>query len=101
MNDNKGDKLDGLFAAARSVRVDTSVCEEFFETRLMARLREKRNGTQVWFSWIWRLVPVFVIVIVALGSTSLILDRDSSADIFSAIANGHDEYQVVAYLEGD
>jgi hypothetical protein len=28
-------------------------------------------------------------------------DGDGTADVFSAIASGHDEYQVVAFLEGE
>jgi hypothetical protein len=101
MNDNRDEKLDRLFRNARSVRVDTSAREDYFENRVVASIRERREGSQSWFSWAWRLVPVFVVAFIVLGSTSLIVERDSSADIFSAIANGNDEYQVVAYLEGD
>jgi hypothetical protein len=101
MNDNRDERLDGLFSAARSVRADTSAREDFFENRVVASLREKRESRQSWFSWTWRLAPVFVVAFIVLGSVSLIVDRDSSADIFSAIANGNDEYQVVAYLEGE
>lgn len=103
MNDNTDEKLDRLFAAARSVSLDTSAREDFFETRVVARIREKRERRLPWFSWAWRLVPVFVIAVIVLGSANLMLDRDGdgSADIFSAIASSHDEYQVVAYLEGE
>jgi len=101
MYDNTDEKLDRLFAAARSVSPDTSAREDFFETRVVARIRERRESRQPWFSWAWRLAPVFVVAVIVLGSASLLLDRDGSADIFSAIANGHDEYQVVAYLEGE
>jgi hypothetical protein len=101
MNDNNDKKLDSLFAAARSVSPDTSAREDFFETRVMARIREKRAARQPWFAWAWRLAPVFFVAVIVLGSANLMFDRNGSADIFSAIGNTNDEYQVVAYLEGD
>ncbi|MEI8355520.1 MAG: hypothetical protein WCG31_05445 [Deltaproteobacteria bacterium] len=101
MNDNRDERLDRFFSAARSVRAETSAIEEFFENRLLASLREKRESRQTWFSWTWRLVPIFVFAFIILGSVSLIFEGWSSTDIFSAIANGNDDYQVVAYLEGE
>jgi len=99
MKDYKERRLDSLFAVARSVRPDTSATEEFFETRLMARIREKRERGQPWFSLAWRLAPAFIAVVMVLGVFSIFMDESQSLDIFSAIANDDDaEYQVVNYL---
>lgn len=98
MKDDAGRRLDCLFAEARSVRLDTSAVEEFFETRLMTRIREKREQGQPWFSWVWRLTPTFVAVVLVLAVFSIFMDESQSLDIFSAIANDHAEYHVVNYL---
>ncbi len=101
MNDNMDEKLDSLFAAARSVRADTSAGEEHFETRLMARLRERREGSQPWYFWTWRLAPVFMVIVIILGVSNMVIERDSSSDIFSVASNDHSEYQIVGYMEED
>ncbi len=101
MKDDMENRLDNLFSAARSVRPDTSAAEEFFETRLMARIREKRTQGQSLFSWALRMVPAFVVVVVALGVFNVYMSGNGSPDIFSAIANDHAEYQVASYLGGD
>ncbi len=94
-------RLANLFAAARSVRPDTSAVEKFFETRLVARIRETRESLRPWFSWVWRLTPAFMAVVLMLGLFSLYMDESQSTDIFSAIANDHAEYQLVNYLGGE
>jgi peptidoglycan/LPS O-acetylase OafA/YrhL len=83
------------------VRPDTSAAEEFFETRLMARIREKRERGRQWFSRAWRLAPAFMVVVAVLGVFSLFMDESQTLDIFSAIANDHAEYQVANYLGGE
>ncbi len=101
MKDDAEKRLDSLFAAARSVRPDTSAAEEFFETRLAARIREKRESGKAWFSWVWRLAPAFAVVVLVLGIFTVLMDESQSPDIFSAIANDHAEYQVANYLGGE
>jgi hypothetical protein len=101
MKDDIDGKLDGLFAAARSVRPDTGSLEDFFETRLAARLRERRENKLLWFSWAWRLVPAFLVAIIVLGSVNLIIEGNRSYDIFTAIANDQEDSQLVAYFGGE
>lgn len=101
MKDDAESRLDSLFATARSVRPDTSAAEEFFETRLMSRIREKREAGQPWFSWVWRLAPVFTVVVVALGLFSMYMDENGSMDVYSALANDQAEYQITSYLGGE
>lgn len=100
MKDDAESRLDSLFAAARSARPDTSAAEEFFETRLMARIREERDRGKQWFTWALRLAPVFTVVVVALGVFSMYMDENGSMDVFSAIANDQSETQIISYLGG-
>jgi hypothetical protein len=67
MNDPIPDpELDALFARARAHRPDTTRAEYAFETRLMARLREKRPAASVWATVSWRFIPFFAACVVAL-----------------------------------
>jgi hypothetical protein len=59
-------RLDDLFALARSRHPDTSAVEFAFETRLMARLRARRDHGTVWSMVSWRLIPFFGACVVAL-----------------------------------
>jgi len=77
------DPLDALFAAARAQRPDTSRAEYGFETRLMARLRERRQPDTVslWSVVSWRLAPFFAVCVIALAiwQSSLSSDSDDAA----------------------
>jgi hypothetical protein len=67
MNNQEHDsQLDALFAQARAHRPDTSKAEYAFETRLLARLRAKRETSSVWAMVSWRLIPFFAACVVAL-----------------------------------
>jgi hypothetical protein len=59
------DKLDKLFAAARQATPDTTRAEFGFETRLLARLRSGRSAPA--WQFVWRLVPVFAMVVIAVA----------------------------------
>jgi uncharacterized membrane protein len=60
------DPLDPLFAQARMHRPDTSKAEYGFETRLMARLRQKAPAVYPWSVVAWRLAPLFGVAVAAL-----------------------------------
>ncbi len=74
------DPLDALFAAAREQRPDTSRAEYGFETRLMARLRERRQPDPVsLFSIVsWRLAPFFAVAVIALALWQADVSSDSN-----------------------
>lgn len=101
MNDNSDHKLDRLFAAAREAEPDLSAKEEHFETRLIARIRERREKRQSWVSWSWRLVPLFTVVVVILGIAGVIMENAGPSDMFAAITNGQESYLVTSYLAGE
>lgn len=60
--------LDPLFARAREQHATTMRAEYAFETRLLARLREKQNPKRSGIGLLaWRLTPFFALVVLALG----------------------------------
>lgn len=91
MRTNEDDKLDRLFAAARSERIDTTAAEEYFETRLLARIREERDVRVPWYALAWRSIPAFVMVTVVLAVGSITYDRSTSTDLFASISSGQEE----------
>ena len=100
MNHKKKIDLDRLFAAARGFRPDTAAGEGHFETRLMARIREKRSARSSWSGWAWRLAPAFAVLAVALGAANLLMEANHSPDIFATMVNGHENQLLVSYLMG-
>jgi hypothetical protein len=100
MNHHEDEKLDRLFEAARSLRPDMAEQEDHFETRVMARLLERRTAGPVWFSWAWRLIPAFAALAVILGVADLIMESNRSPDILAAIVNGQTNQLISHYLMG-
>jgi hypothetical protein len=62
-------ELDALFALARGERPDTARAEYGFETRLIARLRERHppDTASLWSIVAWRMAPFFAVVVVTLA----------------------------------
>ena len=62
--------LDPLFAQARAQAPDTARAEFAFETRLAARLRglQPDGRTLGWGAVSWRLMPLFLVVVLALAT---------------------------------
>lgn len=101
MRDNGDERLDRLFAAARDARMDTSALEEHFETRLMARLQERRRAGIPWYALLWRMVPVFAVLVVLIAVYSSSYKPASSGDLFAAISSGQEEYVAQNVLAGE
>jgi hypothetical protein len=89
MNDASPDPLDALFAAARAQRPDTSRAEYGFESRLMARLRARRQPDPIsLFSVVsWRLMPFFAMGVVALALWQADVSSESNDDAVAAGLN--------------
>ena len=66
-NPNSDADLDALFALARANRPDTSAAEYGFETRLMARLRERQEASSIWAMVSWRMIPLFSVCVLGLA----------------------------------
>ena len=80
------DPLDALFATARKQRPDTSRAEYGFETRLMARLRERHqpDAISLWSVVTWRMVPFFAVCVVALALWQADLSSESGDEAAAA-----------------
>lgn len=101
MRDDHDERLDALFAAARSEPTDTSALEAHFETRLMARLAESRMLSVPWHQIVWRMLPLFTAIAAIMLICSLTLNPTGSSDPFAAITNGHEEQMASNYLLGE
>jgi len=101
MNGTSDERLDRLFAAVRNARIDTSALEEHFETRLMARLRERRREGIPWYALIWRMVPMFAVLVVVIAVYSASYKPLLSDDLFAAISSGQEEYVAQNVLTGE
>jgi hypothetical protein len=94
------DRLERLFAVARTARTDTARVEYGFETRLLARLRAERERPALWAAWTWRLIPAFAGVVLALGVWHCAVPGGEDADPATALAAGFDQ-ELVAYFTGE
>ena len=94
MND---EQLNELFAAARRDKPDTARAELAFETRLLARLRAEKARPAPWFTWTWRLVPVFAALVIGLGVWNYLAPVNSVAEL----TNSSEDAMLVALLAGE
>ncbi len=100
MKDERDETLDRLFQAARARKTDLAPVEEFFETRLMANIAERRERRSLWSAWTWRLVPWFAAIVIMVGTAGYVLDPGRSGDMYASFTGG-DEYQVSSLLIGE
>lgn len=102
MNDHRRDRgdveLNRLFALARQASPDISGVERNFETRVMARIRERREP---WYALAWRLAPVFLALTLLLAGWSLFYSPVHPADPVTTLASGTQEIALVDYLTGE
>jgi len=101
MKDNMDERLDRLFAAARAEQVDISAAGECFETRLLARIKERHDAAGPWYAAAWRLLPAFAAVAAMITVGTLTFNASESGDIFAAITGGQDEIVAISYLTGE
>ena len=59
-NDRDDDRIERLFASARKSQPYNANLGYGFETRVMAKIRERRDGQKPFFSWAWRLIPALL-----------------------------------------
>ncbi len=101
MRDERDEKLDTLFAAARSEHCDTSALEAHFETRLMARLAERKAQALPWHLMVWRLVPAFAVIAAVCVVCSFYFNPVQSGDVFAAITSAQEESLYANVLSGE
>ena len=100
-NDPKDVKLDRLFAAARKAELYTPEKEYGFETRLMARIRAERESQKSFLRWEWRLIPLFVSLIIFLGIWIHASESRLTIDLSALTHIGNEEVVLTAYLTGE
>ncbi len=73
--------LKEFFDQVKKLKIDTAQIEEYFESRLMSRIRmlEQRQGinNSLLFRLAWRMVPVFVSIGLLVFAGGLVLNAKS------------------------
>lgn len=100
-DDLKDRKLDELFAAARRAELYDANREYGFETRVMAKIRARRELKTPVLVWAWRLIPVFLSVVVLLGIWTSVSEPKHLTDLSEVARIGNEEAMLVASLTGE
>ena len=99
--DPEDNNLDRLFAAARKAELYKKEREFGFETRVLARIREKRVENGPFLFWSWRLMPFFVSVVICLAIWLSFFEPSRASDLIAGAGSGYEDAVVVAYLAGE
>lgn len=94
-------RLDQLFANARADSTEASAREEHFETRLLARIRERRSQQQPWYALAWRMLPTYAVVVAIVAICSVTFTPAHSTDIFAALTGAQDDSVSISALAGE
>lgn len=101
MVDKADESLERLISAARAFQPDAVQETDYFETRLMARIRERQTIQKTWAFWVWRLAPGFAVLAIVLGIASLVMDPSGpSSDAVTAVLSGNENQLIARYLIG-
>ncbi len=100
-NDPEEDRLEKLFAEVRKAELYDPKIEFGFETRLMAKVRAEHEGRMPFLLWAWRLVPVFISIVILLGIWTYVSDPDQRIDLSAVARIGNEETMLTAYLTGE
>jgi hypothetical protein len=100
-NDRDDDRIERLFASARKSQPYNANLEYGFETRVMAKIRERRDGQKPFFSWAWRLIPALVVVVMMLGAWTYISEQRQLIGLSSIAGINNEETMLVASLTGE
>ena len=99
--DPNDEKLDRLFAAARKAEPYKTDMEYGFETRLMAKIRANRERQTPFLLWAWRLIPVFVSLVIFMGIWIYASRYSHMTDLSAITGIGNEETTMVAFLTGE
>ena len=100
-NDRSDDRIERLFAAARKSQPYNTNLEYGFETRVLAEIRERRDGRKPFFSWAWRFMPTLVVVVMMLGAWTYISEQSQLIGLSSIAGINNEETMLVASLTGE
>jgi len=99
--DSNDEKLDRLFATARKAKLYKTDMEYGFETRVMAKILAKRECQMPFLLWAWRLIPVFVSIVILLGIWIYESRYSSMIDLSTITGLGSEETTLVTFLTGE
>ncbi len=100
-HERRDGELDRLFEETREAPLDISEVERNFETRVMARIREEREQQDPWYSWAWRLAPVFLVLTLLLGGWGMLYSPAHPDDPVATLASGTQEVALLDNLTGE
>lgn len=100
-DDPRDEKLDRLFAAARRAEPYCANREYGFESRVMAKIRAKREEETPFLTWSWRLIPVFVSLVVLIGIWIYAAGPSYAIDLSAISGTGSEETTLIAFLAGE
>ncbi|MHB8174462.1 MAG: hypothetical protein ACYDFU_08410 [Nitrospirota bacterium] len=92
-------KIDEFFKLARTVEPDISRAESGLETRVLARVRAEREEQAAWFTWTWRFVPVFTVLVIILGGWYYSFTPNT--DMRTAITANYEQTMYLSNFMGD
>ena len=101
MGNSADDRLERIFAAARSGGPDTAPLEEHFETRLMARIAERNALNSPWYLLAWRMIPGFAVATLIAAACSMIFNPIRYSDLFAGITTGKEDRITISSLAGE
>lgn len=101
MRDNTDEKLECLFAAVRGEKPDIERQAECFETRVLARIRERQEKNIPWYLLAWRCVPAFALIAAILTIFSISYVPSGSSELFASISTGQEEYLAKSFMSGE
>ena len=100
-NDRSDERLDRLFALARTADLSRPEREAGFEGRVMARIGARRREETPFFAWTWRLVPFFAALVIIMGVWAYAVERQGGTDLSAVTKIGGEETMLMAYLTGE
>ncbi|MGC2062417.1 MAG: hypothetical protein WA610_05515 [Thermodesulfovibrionales bacterium] len=102
MNDDPEDnKLDRLFAAARTAEFYNTNQEYGFETRVLARISEGRKEGRSFLVWSWRLMPFFASLAICLAIWFSFFEPSHASELIAGAGVGYEDAMIVASLAGE
>ncbi len=99
--DQNDNRLDRLFASARGVELYDPHREYGFERRVMAKIHAKREGQMHFLVWAWRLIPVFISMVILLGIWTYTSESRYTTDLSAVTRIGNEEAMLTASLAGE
>ncbi|MGC9977128.1 MAG: hypothetical protein ABSA46_12280 [Thermodesulfovibrionales bacterium] len=98
--DQNDKRLDRLFAAGRGAELYDPQKEYGFESRVMAEIRAKSEGRTPFLVWAWRLIPVFISLVIFLGIWTYMSECRYTTDLSVVTRIGSEEAMLTASLTG-